>query len=138
MLRISRIFLRTVPATANMTPATRNFGSTSTCNKGFEDFYDKLKPDEVMSAGRAWIAADLRKKSFNDLHALWWILYKERNLLLTLRQTTRQKLMPMPQLDENRYIRVKRSMAAIKLVLDERKKIDALLKEKAAADQTST
>ncbi len=39
----------------------------------------------------------------------------------------------MPQLDENRYIRVKRSMAAIKLVLDERKKIDALIKEQEAA-----
>jgi large subunit ribosomal protein L47 len=135
MLRISRNFVRT-STNAFVAPAKRNFGNTFTCNKGFEDFYDQLKPEEVMSAGRAWIAADLRKKSFNDLHALWWVLYKERNLLLTLRQTTRQKLMPMPQLDENRYIRVKRSMAAIKLVLDERKKIDALLKKQAEANET--
>lgn len=67
-------------------------------------------------------------QSFNDLHALWWVLYKERNLLLTARHAHRQRLVPLPPLEENRYIRVKRSMAAVKVVLNERKRIQMFLK----------
>lgn len=77
-------------------------------------------------------------QNFNDLHALWWVLYKERNLLLTSRQKYRQKLIPMPQLEEDRYTRVKRSMAAVKLVLDERKKIDSILKAQAEEKSNET
>ena len=72
------------------------------------------------------------------MHALWWVLYKERNLLLTSRHRYRQKLIPMPQLEENRYIRVKRSMAAIKVVLDERKKISEMLKEQSGVESADS
>ena len=47
-------------------------------------------------------------------------------MLLTLKERSRRLLRPLLPNDESRYIKVKRSMASIKLVLDERKKIDEI------------
>ena len=51
------------------------------------------------------------------------MLYKERNVLLSLRERHRAKIQPIPDAEEARYHKVKRSMAAIKHVLHERKNI---------------
>ena len=97
---------------------------------GFEEFVEeKLKPGEMMVTGRAWTTADLRRKSFDDLHKLWYVLYKERNLLLSQRDKSRRALQPILKPDENRYMKVKKSMAGIKVVMGERKKIAVLLKQ---------
>lgn len=60
----------------------------------------------------------MRQKSFGDLHALWFVCLKERNMLLTERLWFRQGNMAAP--DGSRLGKVKATMARIKVVLGER------------------
>ena len=77
------------------------------------------------------------RQSFDDLHRLWFILYKERNLILTEKQKQQRTVNPTTTADESRYLKVKRSMAAIKHVLSERQKINNKIKEEELAISTA-
>ena len=84
--------------------------------------------------GRQWTVRELRRKSFDDLHKLWWVLYKEKNMLLTEKYLCERNNLKFPQ--PFRYIKVKRSMKAIRVVLNERKlerKAEKALERKQAA-----
>jgi len=43
--------------------------------------------------GRPWTAAELRRKSWEDLQKLWWVCAKERNIMAT-QKIERQRLKP--------------------------------------------
>lgn len=43
--------------------------------------------------GRAWSVEELRRKSWDDLHKLWWRCVKERNIIFT-QALERQRLDP--------------------------------------------
>nr|XP_058958820.1 large ribosomal subunit protein uL29m-like [Pocillopora verrucosa] len=99
---------------------------TSPCAFGLEEFFppEVFKKGELakekVHTGRKWHAGELRGKSNEDLHKLWYVLLKERNMLMTLKHEAKRQSFPMPS--PTRTHKVQKSMAAIKQVLSEREK----------------
>jgi large subunit ribosomal protein L47 len=98
------------------------FGGANQQTRDIKEFYDTVtKPGQAPIAGRAWSTSELRQKSFADLHKLWFVLLKERNMLLTERlhaRMTNEYRFRNPM----RIKKVKLGMARIKVVLGERKR----------------
>ncbi|KAF8133649.1 mitochondrial 39-S ribosomal protein L47 (MRP-L47)-domain-containing protein [Boletus edulis] len=104
-------------------------------NHGLWGFFRKKEVDGVVAhetleaqeslteSGRPWHAAELRRKSFRDLHTLWYVLLRERNLLATQREEARRmgiqnsQALAAPTMDRM----CRKSMARLKFVLNERR-----------------
>ena len=80
-----------------------------------------MTPEEVGSHGRAWSVEELRSKSWEDLHALWWVCAKERNRISTMEFERRRVDAGYGEHEaDTRDNTVRTTQKAIKHVLSER------------------
>lgn len=98
-------------------------GFQTTCmNNGLMEFFDENKNwgESEIQVGRSWKADELRIKSNSDLHKLWFILLKERNMLKTMEHECNEmiRLFPNPE----RIDKVEESMKNLETVVRERNK----------------
>lgn len=87
--------------------------------KGVLQFIDPGTGAGATRTGRAWRTSELRLKSYEDLHKLWFILLKERNILLSEKAWCKTNGRHWVNGPSNLY-KVKRSMARLKGVVGER------------------
>lgn len=84
------------------------------------EFFDDKKNwgENDIKHGREWKLPELRIKSNEDLHKLWFILLKEKNMLLTMEQegVDQHRLFPSPE----RLDKVKISMENLETAVRER------------------
>ncbi|KAG8193902.1 hypothetical protein JTE90_011460 [Oedothorax gibbosus] len=104
----------------------RNF-HVSSRRRDLMEFFDDSQSwgeDEVRS-GREWKIDELRIKSNSDLHKLWFVLYKEKNMLLTMEHAAKKasEYFPNPE----RIDRVEISMENLEAVVRERNEAYYLL-----------
>ncbi|KAI5926140.1 MRP-L47-domain-containing protein [Camillea tinctor] len=88
-------------------------------------FYSKdkllLTPEEDSEHGRGWTVEELRHKSWDDLHKLWWVCVKEQNRIATARkEKSRMRLQAGQEETADRLTEVRKTMKSIKHALTER------------------
>lgn len=84
------------------------------------EFFDDKKNwgENEVKHGRGWKLPELRIKSNEDLHKLWFVLLKEKNMLLTMENegVEQHRLFPSPE----RIDKVENSMQNLETVVRER------------------
>ncbi|XP_055013695.1 39S ribosomal protein L47, mitochondrial isoform X2 [Boleophthalmus pectinirostris] len=93
---------------------------TSISRRGLDEFFDfpENRGETTVKSGAPWTAKQLRTKSNEDLHKLWYVLLKEKNMLLTLEQEAKRQRLQMPS--PERIRKVERSMIRLETVVNER------------------
>ncbi|PON93342.1 Ribosomal protein [Trema orientale] len=91
---LSRFFGRTLFAAKSETPAAAAAAAAAASSLRTEynplaEFFEadrSAEDDKPVVYGRSWKASELRLKSWDDLQKLWYVLLKEKNMLMTQRQ----------------------------------------------------
>uniref|UniRef100_A0A1B6MMC2 Large ribosomal subunit protein uL29m n=1 Tax=Graphocephala atropunctata TaxID=36148 RepID=A0A1B6MMC2_9HEMI len=98
---------------------TKQLSNTSPC-QGLMEFFDDEKNwgEDNIRVGRSWKKEELRIKSHSDLHKLWYVLLKERNMLMSMEHECKEafEIFPNPE----RLDKVKESMHNLEEVVIER------------------
>ncbi|XP_022135437.1 39S ribosomal protein L47, mitochondrial [Momordica charantia] len=120
---LTRVFGRTLLAAARSETSSAA-AAASTVRTGYnplEEFFEADRSpddDKPVVYGRSWKASELRLKSWDDLNKLWYVLLKEKNMLMTQRQMLHAQNLRF--LNPERIPKVRKSMCRIKQVLTER------------------
>lgn len=93
---------------------------TSSQRFDLNEFLDNPKNFSVQEVrvGRSWRKEELRLKSNSDLHKLWYVLLKEKNMLLTMEHACRENILVFP--NPERIDKVEDSMENLEDVVRER------------------
>jgi large subunit ribosomal protein L47 len=112
-------FQHSLQQPVSLLPALSRGISASPAAHGLEEFFDTPGKDNAApTAGRSWKAQELRSKSWDDLHKLWYVLLKERNMLQS--EKLRARAANARLQNPFRLTKVRKSMSRIKHVLNER------------------
>ncbi|KAJ8753581.1 hypothetical protein K2173_022822 [Erythroxylum novogranatense] len=121
---VRRVIGRTLSSAAksetSAASAATAAGTTRSGKNPLEEFFeaDRKQDDNKPVYGRSWKASELRLKSWDDLQKLWYVLLKEKNMLMTQRQMLQSQNLQFP--NPERLPKVRKSMCRIKHVLSER------------------
>ncbi|KAJ4834548.1 hypothetical protein Tsubulata_023709 [Turnera subulata] len=123
---VSRFIGRTLSAAAaakseTSTASAAVAAATRSGHNPLEEFFEldrSQDEDKPVAYGRSWKASELRLKSWEDLQKLWYVLLKEKNMLMTQRQMLHAQNLRFP--NPERLPKVRKSMCRIKQVLTER------------------
>ncbi|GAA5829468.1 hypothetical protein JCM5353_001345 [Sporobolomyces roseus] len=103
-------------------------GETDTAShplwKFFHDKQSLEVPDKRNDyTSRSWTSFELRRKSFEELHALWYVLLRERNVLLTQREEARRLRVDLTGFTAvpEKLRMCQKSMARVKQTISERR-----------------
>ncbi|XP_009758816.1 uncharacterized protein LOC107775301 isoform X2 [Nicotiana tabacum] len=119
----ARLFGRALLAAAKSesSAAAASSAATTKVTNPLEQFFEVDRTpddDKPVIYGRSWKASELRLKSWDDLQKLWYVLLKEKNMLMTQRQMLHAQNLRFP--NPERISKVRKSMCRIKHVLTER------------------
>nr|ACO13745.1 39S ribosomal protein L47, mitochondrial precursor [Esox lucius] len=100
---------------------------TTISRRGLEEFFDIPENwgEATVKSGAPWTAKQLRTKSNEDLHKLWYVLLKEKNMLLTIEQESKRQGQQMPS--PERLKKIDRSIRRLDTVVKERENALRLL-----------
>nr|GMC74383.1 39S ribosomal protein L47, mitochondrial-like [Ipomoea batatas] len=121
----ARLFGRALLAAAKSESSGAAAASGTAVREAFqnplEQFFEadrSVDDEKPVVYGRSWKASELRLKSWDDLNKLWYVLLKEKNMLMTQRQMLYAQNLRFP--NPERISKVRKSMCRIKHVLTER------------------
>ena len=84
-----------------ITTSSKLYFSITSTRADLMEFFDSKEnwKETKVRHGRPWKMEELRLKSNTDLHELWYILHKERNMLLTMEHVYKDNcvLFPSPE-----------------------------------------
>ncbi|XP_050379047.1 uncharacterized protein LOC126796296 [Argentina anserina] len=121
MMMLSRYFRRTLFSAAKSEGSGAASMARTTAHNPLEELFEvdrKTDEEAPVVYGRSWKASELRLKSWDDLNKLWFVLLKEKNMLMTQRQMLHAQNLRFP--NPERLPKVRKSMCRIKHVLTER------------------